>query len=107
MLELQSTPIQPASLLQGSQPLPSTRSIQYIYPPIPTSSKPVQSYAVRQALSSSAISSPRTSRESATARERRIFGGLDDETGEEDLRGPMLDVVLGLLGGLDYDDALC
>lgn len=39
----------------------------------------------------------------------RIFGGdgLDgdgDVEGTEDLRAPMLDVVLGLFDGLDYDD---
>lgn len=45
--------------------------------------------------------------ESAAARERRIFGGENGETESEeeaDLKGPMLDVVLGLFDGLDYDE---
>ncbi|KXT18561.1 hypothetical protein AC579_2294 [Pseudocercospora musae] len=45
--------------------------------------------------------------ESATSRDRRMFGGDDDDTKSAmDLRGPMLDVVLGLFNGIDYDDAL-
>jgi len=47
------------------------------------------------------------SRESDVARERRIFGGLEDDLGDVDLdlRGPMLDVVLALFSNVDYDDA--
>lgn len=46
--------------------------------------------------------------ESAESRDRRIFGGDDDETQSAmELRGPMLDVVLGLFNGIDYDDSLC
>jgi hypothetical protein len=46
--------------------------------------------------------------ESAASRDRRIFGGDDDETRSAlELRGPMLDVVLGLFNGIDYDDSLC
>lgn len=46
-----------------------------------------------------------TRHESATARDRRLFGGEDDDTASAlDLRGPMLDVVLGLFDGIDYDD---
>ncbi|EME85561.1 uncharacterized protein MYCFIDRAFT_171467 [Pseudocercospora fijiensis CIRAD86] len=46
-------------------------------------------------------------KESATSRDRRMFGGEDDDTKSAmDLRGPMLDVVLGLFNGIDYDDAL-
>ena len=46
-------------------------------------------------------------RESDVARERRMFGGLEGDLGdvELDLRGPMLDVVLGLFSNVDYDDA--
>lgn len=46
--------------------------------------------------------------ESATTRDKRVFGGEDDDTESAmELRGPMLDVVLGLFNGIDYDDALC
>ena len=45
-------------------------------------------------------------------REMRIFGGIcggeeEEEGGEEELKAPMLDVVLGLFDGLDYDDDAC
>lgn len=45
--------------------------------------------------------------EDSLARDLRIFGGDRDEASTTDLRGPMLDVVLGLFDGLDYDDAMC
>jgi hypothetical protein len=49
--------------------------------------------------------------ETPRSRTRRVFGGVDssdDEDGEIDVEstelcGPMLDVVLGLFGGVDYD----
>nr|POF03469.1 hypothetical protein CFP56_72565 [Quercus suber] len=47
------------------------------------------------------------STESAAARDQRIFGESDEDEkfGDfDDLRGPMLDVVLGLFDGIDYDD---
>lgn len=40
--------------------------------------------------------------ETPLSRTRRVFGGAEDESAE--LCGPMLDVVLGLFGGIDYDD---
>ena len=44
--------------------------------------------------------------ESDNSRDRRIFGGDDDDSqSARDLRGPMLDVVLGLFNGIDYDDS--
>lgn len=44
--------------------------------------------------------------ESANSRDRRIFGGVDEDTeSAKNLCGPMLDVVLGLFNGIDYDDA--
>ena len=44
--------------------------------------------------------------EDAVSRDLRIFGGLEGEPElSSDLRGPMLDVVLGLFNGMDYDDA--
>ncbi|KAK5134467.1 hypothetical protein LTR08_006384 [Meristemomyces frigidus] len=52
-------------------------------------------------------SQPTDSLESAAAREQRVFGGGDGDVDDrEDLRGAMLDVVLGLFGGLDYHDRL-
>lgn len=45
--------------------------------------------------------------ESAITRDKRMFGGEDgDSESALELRGPMLDVVLGLFDGIDYDDAL-
>jgi hypothetical protein len=48
--------------------------------------------------------------ETPRSRTRRVFGGVDlsDDDGSDDeesteLCGPMLDVVLGLFGGVDYD----
>jgi hypothetical protein len=49
--------------------------------------------------------------ETPRSRTRRVFGGVDssdDEDGDIDVEstelcGPMLDVVLGLFGGVDYD----
>lgn len=39
------------------------------------------------------------------ARELRIFGGTElAQAGDDDLIMPMLDVVLNLFGGVDYDD---
>lgn len=37
-------------------------------------------------------------------RNMRVFGGSTDEAGSMELCGPMLDVVLGLFGGVDYED---
>ena len=55
---------------------------------------------------SSSLSS-KSSQEDARLRDVRIFGGDENEIDATDLKGPMLDVVLGLFDGLDYDDALC
>lgn len=61
-----------------------------------------------QTNTSRSASLPRLLREeSAESRERRIFGGEDSDTASaKALSGPMLDVVLGLFDGLDYDDNL-
>lgn len=42
-------------------------------------------------------------------RELRVFGGSEEESEAdgEDLKGPMLEVMLGLFDGLDYDDDAC
>lgn len=46
--------------------------------------------------------------ESAASRDRRIFGGVEDDLeSAKELCGPMLDVVLGLFNGVDFDDSLC
>lgn len=46
--------------------------------------------------------------EDACARERRIFGSCEGGSGGDELKKGMLDVVLGLFDGLDYDDeGLC
>jgi hypothetical protein len=48
----------------------------------------------------------RLSPETPQSRTRRVFGGIDslDEDDEAELCAPMLDVVLSLFGGIDYDD---
>jgi hypothetical protein len=38
-------------------------------------------------------------------RDCRFFGGLEGEEDTMNLRARMLDVVLGLFNGLDYDDS--
>lgn len=49
----------------------------------------------------------RCTAEDAQYREMRIFGGLpEDEHDSSDLRGPMLDVVLSLFDGIDYEDEI-
>ena len=37
------------------------------------------------------------------ARERRVFGGVEGEGEDEDLKGRMLDVVVALFKGVDDD----
>lgn len=58
-------------------------------------------------MPSTSSNSSQESQEDAKSRDIRIFGGLENELESTDLRGPMLDVVLGLFNGIDYDDALC
>lgn len=86
--------------------VPTAVSINYscTQPSLPSGRKPagnVQYHAWRK-------------REDACARERRIFGsceggsGGDGEGESEAIKKGMLDVVLGLFDGLDYDDeGLC
>lgn len=102
----QPSPIQPIPF----NTTPSAMSIRYIHLSNTQFLKPglsrtpsLGSYSSR---SSSTLS--KTSQEDAHSRDIRIFGGLEDEEFEsEDLRGPMLDVVLGLWNSTDYDDSLC
>lgn len=44
--------------------------------------------------------------EDAATRNVRVFGGSESEAGSSELCGPMLDVVLGLFGSIDYDEAM-
>lgn len=46
-----------------------------------------------------------TKPEDDAMRDRRFFGGDEEDEGNtDDLRGAMLDVVLGLFDGVDYED---
>ena len=47
------------------------------------------------------------SQENVAAWERRMFGGAEEDVDGANLRGAMMDVVVSLFGGVDYDDALC
>lgn len=70
--------------------LPPTPSSRW-HPPPPTATKPLHRHE--------------KSPESPRALARRIFGGAqDDGEDDEELCGHMLDVVLGLFGGVDYVD---
>jgi hypothetical protein len=74
-----------------------------------TSSKPAMCLqSLQQSHCASIVSNiPETPR----SRTRRVFGGVESSDGEDgdddeestELCGPMLDVVLGLFGGVDYD----
>lgn len=88
---------------------PTALSIRYSYAPNSTFSKSSLSRTPSLTSCSSKASSisSRLSQEDAQSRDIRIFGGLENEVEATDLRGPMLDVVLGLFNGIDYDDALC
>lgn len=98
-LELLPSPVQP-SLFDGSQPLPPTKSIRYHYP-----SKPCLRALL--ACNPDGGQNIKAHQECETAWDRRVFGGLEGETDSGNLRGAMMDVVLGLFNGVDYDDALC
>lgn len=104
------SPIQPA-------PAPTAMSIRYSYagetalrlqmmmPATTSVSRKQWHLAARQ---QSAATCPCSSgrREGLWERDRRIFGGGEGGSEEEEdgLKAPMLDVVLGLFDGLDYDD---
>lgn len=109
-INLPPQPIQPNPFAM----IPTAWSIRYSYAPNSTSSKTTLSrMSSPSAFSHSSVSSSTSStlggsrQEDAKSRDIRIFGGLENEHDSADLRGPMLDVVLGLLNGIDYDDALC
>ena len=106
--ELEPSPVQPAPLTT-SQPSPTAMSVRYSY----VQSLPSQRTTLRRRpslysrLSTSSCSTSTRSREDNKSRDLRIFGGLEDDSESSDLRGPMLDVVLGLFNGVDYDDEAC
>lgn len=54
--------------------------------------------------SSSTAGSSSSKAKDDAERNLRVFGGSSDEAGSTELCGPMLDVVLGLFGGIDYED---
>ena len=89
--------------------IPTAASIRYSYVPTLPLSKPPLSRMPSSSCggSRSTSTSIQSSQEDSKSRDIRIFGGLENEADATDLRGPMLDVVLGLFNGIDYDDALC
>lgn len=96
---LQPSPIQPAPIAAMG---PTAMSVRYSY----ACDSCYQSIPARKAYHSALWQSSKT-REGLWEREKRIFGGSGDEGDGEDLKAPMLDVVLGLFDGLDYDDDAC
>ena len=107
-INLPPQPIQPNPFATN----PTALSIRYSYAQNSTFSKP--NLSRMPSSNSGSISAPskssaasRSSQEDAKSRDIRIFGGVENEPDSTDLRGPMLDVVLGLFNGIDYDDALC
>lgn len=105
--ELQPSPFQPGPLLSGSQPLAPTRTIRWSYAEAARAASIIISpswSSTRRTLQ--ANTTTKGFRESAEARELRIFGGEEGERGGKELCGPMLDVVLGLFNGIDYEDVV-
>jgi hypothetical protein len=93
----------PASFPTSFSTTPMAISMRYSYAAPSTYTPSTQMF--RPSSPCSSVSS--TPHEDALSRDLRIFGGVEDEGSETDLRAQMLDVVLGLFDGLDYDDALC
>lgn len=54
----------------------------------------------------SVVTNKRSAPEDDATRRIRVFGGSADEAESIELCGPMLDVVLGLFGSVDYDDSM-
>jgi hypothetical protein len=94
--QYQPAPIQPSSFVSA----PTAMSIRYSYAPSRPSFSRSTSYTTTSSKSMS-----RYREEDAQSRDRRIFGGVEGEQESTDLRGQMLDVVLGLFDGVDYDDS--
>lgn len=82
-------------------------SIRYSYNQALPSNGIILSRRLGPHTSVSSLSHTPASQEDSCERDRRIFGGEEGESEVSDLRGPMLDVVLGLFNGVDYDDESC
>ncbi|KAK5163448.1 uncharacterized protein LTR77_010630 [Saxophila tyrrhenica] len=92
--------------------MPTAMSMGYSYltPSTTTTSTPTPTaYQISKAERSTCTHSNPFKKEDPSTRDLRIFGGTEDERNANatDLRGAMLDVVLGLFDGVDYDDGLC
>ncbi len=101
----------PSPLQPTSQPTPPTRSIRWLYPSVSSCAEtstvadwPSTCTGTPVAIDWRDCRESGEARESIGARDRRIFGDADQQGDEVDLRGPMLDVVLSLFDGLDYDE---
>lgn len=82
-------------------------SIRYSYAQIqPQSQQTVsKSQILKSSRSPMSPAKPNCRPEDAVSRDLRVFGGVPEDQYElSDLRGPMLDVVLGLFNGIDYND---
>ena len=94
-----------------SQLYPTAMSVRYSYaPPIPQIKQTTPADPQLHAAQKKSIPSKRPNciQEDPMSRDFRVFGGLpDDQLEASDLRGRMLDVVLGLFDGIDYDDEKC
>ena len=76
-------------------------------PPLPCHTLGAVSKSGRSCLDIHSISWEAKRRfESQAERERRIFGGEDDDQGADALRPAMLDVLFRLFDDFDYDEAL-
>ncbi|PIA99262.1 hypothetical protein CB0940_02546 [Cercospora beticola] len=79
----------------AAQQLQQSTGSTHNFPPCPTSMSTLNYQPVFQR------------EESFHSRDKRMFGGEDDDSASAmELRGPMLDVVLRLFDGVDYDDDL-
>ncbi|EME47915.1 hypothetical protein DOTSEDRAFT_69744 [Dothistroma septosporum NZE10] len=106
-----SFPAQRASLQSCSQTsLCAANTMRSRYGALPNlAASPWMNFASNTIHNKHFVAKPKLTRqESAASRDMRIFGGLEDDTDSaEALRVPMLDVMLGLFDGVDYDDSLC
>lgn len=104
-LSLQPMPFQPMPFLASTTTMtPTVMSVRYSY----ASPRSRSDQSSSDTDSSTCSSQSLAREEDPLSRDLRIFGGgMEDEAGATDLRGPMLDVVLGLFDGLDYDDEVC
>lgn len=79
------------------------QSVTHAAPNAIRSAQPRAQLSLRQPEQTKA-SNKRLPEEDDAARRIRVFGGSADEARSTELCGPMLDVVLGLFGSVDYDD---